>query len=74
MWLKIIIIVLFIANLAVLGRAFYTLMVDQGRGNNRTARLLGLRVSLAALLIAFVAYGIWSGDLGLASPWHGPRP
>lgn len=73
MWLKIIIVVLFVANLAALGRAFYTLMVDQGRGDNRTARLLGLRVSLAALLIVCVAYGIWSGDLGITSPWHGPR-
>lgn len=74
MWLKVVITLLFIANLATLGRAFYTLMVDQGSGDKRTAKLLGIRVSLAALLIAFVAYGVWSGELGLGSPWHTPQP
>ncbi|MBD3648454.1 MAG: DUF2909 domain-containing protein [Pseudomonadales bacterium] len=73
MWLKIIIVVLFIANLVALSSAFYTLLVDQGKGGKRTAKLLGVRVSLAALLLVFVAYGIWSGDLGISSPWHYPE-
>ena len=67
--LKVIIVILFIANLVALGSAFYTLMLDQGRGGKRTANLLLLRVSLAALLIAFVAYGFWTGQLGVAAPW-----
>jgi hypothetical protein len=71
MWIKIIIVVLFIANLAALSGAFYTLMLDQGRGGKRTANLLLVRVSLAVLLLAVVIYGVWSGDLGIAAPWHG---
>lgn len=70
MWLKVVIVILFIANLAALGSAFYTLLVDQGRGGKRTARLLLVRVSLAALLLLFIVYGFWSGQLGTASPWH----
>ncbi len=74
MWLKIIIVLLFVANLAALSSAFYTLLIDQGRGGSRTARILAVRVSLAALLLVFVAYGVWSGDLGISSPWHHPQP
>ena len=71
MWLKIIIVILFIANLAALGSAFYTLILDQGRGSNRTAKLLFLRVSLAALLLGVVAYGFYTGQLGVSAPWLG---
>jgi succinate dehydrogenase/fumarate reductase cytochrome b subunit len=71
MWVKVVIVLLFIANLVALGTAFYTLMLDQGRGSNRTANLLLVRVSLAGLLLLFVIYGVWSGDLGITAPWHG---
>jgi len=70
MWLKVVIVILFFANLAALGSAFYTLLVDQGRGGKRTARLLLIRVSLAALLLLFIAYGFWSGQLGMSAPWY----
>lgn len=68
--LKILIIVLFIANLVALGSAFYTLLVDQGRGGKRTANLLLLRVSLAALLLLVIGIGIWSGLLNVSAPWQ----
>jgi hypothetical protein len=71
MWVKVVIVMLFIGNLVALGTAFYTLMLDQGRGGNRTANLLLVRVGLAGLLLLFVVYGVWSGDLGIAAPWHG---
>jgi hypothetical protein len=71
MWVKVVIVMLFIANLVALGTAFYTLMLDQGRGGNRTANLLLVRVGLAGLLLLFVVYGVWSGDLGISAPWHG---
>lgn len=69
-WLKIVIVILFFANLAALGSAFYTLLTDKGRGGQRTARLLLLRVSLAALLLLFIVYGFWSGQLGSTAPWR----
>jgi hypothetical protein len=69
MWLKVIIVILFIGNIIALGTALYTLLVDQGRGEKRTARMLLIRVSLAALLLAFIAYGVWTGELGNAAPW-----
>jgi hypothetical protein len=73
MWLKITIVVLFVANLIALGSAFYTLLVDQGRGGKRTANLLLLRVSLAVLLLLVVSYGVWSGDLNISAPWQPAR-
>ncbi len=69
MWLKVVIVILFLANLVVLGSALYTLLHDQGRGGKRTAWLLAIRVSLAALLLGFVVFGFWSGQLSSTSPW-----
>ena len=70
MWLKVVIVILFLANLVALGSAFYTLLADQGRGGKRTAHLLFVRVSLAALLLVFIVYGFCSGQLGTSSPWQ----
>ena len=75
MWLKFIIVILFIANLAALGRALFSLLQDQGQGGTRTARLLLIRVSLAALLLVFVAYGFYTGELGVGgAPWLNRSP
>lgn len=70
MWLKVVIVILFIANLVALGSALVTLLTDQGEGTGRTASLLLIRVSLAALLLIFIAYGFYTGELGLGgAPW-----
>jgi hypothetical protein len=69
MWLKIIVVVLFIANLVALGSAFVTLTKDQGKGGKQTAKLLLLRVSLAALLLLVIVYGFYTGQLGVSAPW-----
>lgn len=72
MWLKVIVVVLFIANLIALGSALVTLLKDQGRGGKRTASLLLIRVSLAALLLVVIAYGFYTGQLGVGgAPWAG---
>ncbi|MDA0978979.1 MAG: DUF2909 domain-containing protein [Proteobacteria bacterium] len=71
MWLKVIIVILFIANLIALGSAFVTLIKDQGRGGKRTARLLLVRVSLAAALLLVIAFGFYTGQLGVDAPWSG---
>ena len=70
MWLKVLIVLLFIANLIALGSALVTLMKDQGKGTGRTARLLLIRVSLAAALLVVVAYGFYTGQLGVTAPWY----
>jgi hypothetical protein len=71
MLLKTIIILLLIANIIALGTAFYAMMTDMGSSEGtRTAKFLTVRVSLAALLLIVVTYGIITGDLGLAAPWH----
>jgi len=74
MWLKVVIVLLFIANLVALGSAFFTLLQDQGKGGKRTASLLLVRVSLAALLLVCIAYGFYTGQLGVGgAPWlHRP--
>ena len=73
MWLKVIIVVLFIANVLALGGALFTLLNDMGQGGkSRTVNLLLIRVSLAALLLVFVAYGFYTGQLGVGgAPWAG---
>ncbi len=71
MFFKILVVVLFIANLIALGSAFVTLVQDQGKGGNRTARLLLIRVSLAAALLIVVAIGFYTGQLGVSAPWLG---
>ena len=73
MWLKIIIVALFIGNIAVLGSAFYTLVSDEGQDSKRTANRLLIRVALAALLLLAIVYGVWSGELGIAAPWYSPE-
>ena len=70
MFIKVLVVLLFIGNLVALGTAFVTLMEDQGVESKRTAKWLFIRVSLAGALLLTVSYGIWSGDLGISAPWH----
>ena len=70
MWLKVVIVILFIANLIALGSALVTLLTDQGRGGKRTAGLLLIRVSLAAALLIVIAFGFYTGQLGVSAPWY----
>ncbi len=69
MLFKVLIVLLFIGNVVALSGAFITLMQDMGGSSKRTANLLFIRVSLAALLLLVVAYGVWSGDLNAQAPW-----
>lgn len=73
MWLKVVIVILFIANIFALSKAFYTLLLNQGTGSKQTASLLAIRVVLGALLLLVVGYGVWSGDLAISAPWHNPQ-
>ena len=70
--LKIVIVLLLLGLIASLGSGFYYLMVDQGdKTKRRTLHSLGVRVSLAATLLAVVIYGVASGQLGHRTPWDG---
>jgi len=74
--LKIAIVILLLALVASLGSGFYFLMIDQGdKAQRRTFHSLGVRLALAAGLMAIIIYGVATGQLGHRNPWDaGPRP
>jgi hypothetical protein len=67
--LKVIIVVLLIAIILSLGSGAVFFFKDQGEGK-RTFYALGVRVTLAVLLIACLVYGVLTGQLGISAPWH----
>jgi uncharacterized protein (UPF0333 family) len=68
--LKTVIVLLMVALVASLGSGFYFLMKDQGdKTQKRTMHSLGVRVALAASLLAVIAYGVATGQLGQRTPW-----
>ena len=74
--LKAAIIVLMLALVASLGSGFYYLMLDQGDAKQRrTFHSLGVRLSIAAVLMALIFYGVATGQLGHMNPCDpGPAP
>ena len=68
--LKIIIVVLFIAVLASLSSGLWFLLNDD-YSKKRTMYALGVRITLAGLLLVTVAYGVLSGTLTMQAPWSG---
>lgn len=69
MWLKVIIVVLFIGIIISLSSALVFLMKDVENPRKRTFYALGVRVTLATALVAAIAYGIYSGQLSSQAPW-----
>ena len=69
MLLKIIIVILFFAVLASLSSGLYFLMKDVGNPRKRTLYALGIRVTLAVLLVGTIVYGFVSGELRSTAPW-----
>ena len=63
MSIKPIIILLVIGILVSLASSLFFLFKDKGQGK-RTVYGLGIRVTLAILLIILVAYGLSTGELG----------
>ena len=68
MWLKIVIVILFIALVTSLFTGLNFLIKDQGT-SQRTWHSLSVRLALAALLMGFLFYGIYTGQLGSNAPW-----
>jgi hypothetical protein len=69
MLLKTIIVVLFIAVLISLFSGLNFLVKDLGNSKRRLLVALGTRITLAALLLGTIAYGIFTGQLGSTAPW-----
>lgn len=71
MWLKAIIVVLFLAVVASLSSALVFLLKDMGAPDTkRTLYALGIRITLAGLLIICIVYGFYSGTLSSTAPWE----
>ena len=69
MWLKPVIFLLIILILFSLSSGLFFLFKDNGDGRG-TMISLGIRVTLAALLLSLVAYGLYTGQLGNTVPWE----
>ena len=70
--LKVLIIVLVLAMVASLFSGFVFLFKDVGKPDSRrTLYALGIRVSIAILLLVVIGYGLYTGQLGVNAPWHG---
>jgi hypothetical protein len=68
MWLKTVIVVLFIALVISLFSGLNFLIRDQGVGR-RTWNALAVRLTFATLLMSFIAYGLFTGQLRSNAPW-----
>lgn len=69
MWLKVLIVVLFIGLLVSLSAGLVFLLKDVGSSRRRTLYALGIRVTLATALVLSLAWGFWSGRLNSTAPW-----
>ncbi len=70
MWLKVIIFILFLAVLASLSSALVFLLKDiSANDSKRTLYALGIRITLAGLLMGCIFYGFHTGILTSQAPW-----
>ena len=76
MWLKVIIVLLFIALLFSLFSSLGYLFKDRSlqQRSKRAWNALSIRLILAALLFGFIFYGVFTGQLGTAPPWDSRHP
>ena len=74
--IKIVIIALLVGVLVSLFGGLAFLFKDSEQPDSRrTLYLLGIRIALAAALLATIGYGFHTGqlDMGTNAPWHTPR-
>lgn len=70
MWIKPAIVTLFVLLVIALLSGGFFLFKDQGaKDKKRILWSLGIRVSLAAMLLGVVAYGAFTGQLRSHAPW-----
>lgn len=66
--LKAAIVILLLATLVSLFSGLFFLVKDEGRGT-RVVNALTVRVILAALTVALITWGFYSGQLVSHAPW-----
>ena len=69
MMLKLLVVILFIGVVLSLSSSLVFLIKDIESANKRALYALGIRITLAALLMATVFYGLYTGKLGSNAPW-----
>ena len=69
MELKILVVILFIGVLISLSSGLVFLLKDVQSNTKRSLYALGIRISLAAALMATIFYGLYTGQLGSNAPW-----
>lgn len=75
MLLKILIVILFIAVVVSLTSGLIFLLKDMNVSESkRGLYALGIRITLAATLMAAIAYGIQTGQLKNKAPWDNLPP
>jgi len=68
MLLKVLIVITFVSLVISLASGFVFLVKDEGK-TKRTLHSLGVRVSLASLLLFLIGFGVISGELKSQAPW-----
>lgn len=69
MSLKIVVVVLFIGLVVSLTSSLVFLLKDIESPKKRALYALGIRITLAALLMTTIFYGLYTGQLGSGAPW-----
>ena len=69
MMLKLLVVVLFIGVILSLSSSLVFLIKDIQSPKKRALYALGTRITLAALLMTTVFYGLYTGQLGSSAPW-----
>ena len=75
--LKVVIVLLLLGVVASLTSGLVFLFKDTEQPNSkRTLYALGVRITLATLLLATIAYGFYTGELrmGVNAPWYNAAP
>ena len=72
MWIKVAIVLVFIALVASLIAGFVFLLNDESQ-SRRLWNSLAVRLGLAGMLIALLIYGVYTGQLGSKAPWDARR-
>lgn len=69
MWLKVVIVLLFIGIVISLSSGLVFLVKDFGDQKRRTLYSLGIRITLASLMMGLIVYGYYTGQLFTKAPW-----